>query len=76
MNVAEGVVAKALLPYEELFTPVLPGQDHKAVVLHLFQLVILAMMNSSANVTNSKDEFDCKGAKHHCQRDEVNCKGD
>jgi len=46
VNVAEEAVAE-LLPYKELFTSVVPGQDHKTAAtssfLCLFQLVILAM---------------------------------
>jgi len=33
-NVAEEAVAEELLPYKELFTPVLPGQDHKAAATY------------------------------------------
>jgi len=36
-NVAEAV-AKELLPYKELFTLVLPGQDHKAAATSCFHV--------------------------------------
>ena len=35
-NGVEEVVAEELLPYKELFTPVLPGQDHKAAATSCF----------------------------------------
>ena len=35
MNVAEEAVAEELLPYKELFTSVVPGQDHKTAATSL-----------------------------------------
>jgi len=36
MNVAEEAVTEELLPYKELFTSVLPGQDHKTAATSYF----------------------------------------
>jgi len=36
VNVAKEAVAEELLPYKELFTPVLPGQDYKAAATSCF----------------------------------------
>jgi len=36
VNVAEEAVAEELLPYKELFTSVVPGQDHKAAAKSCF----------------------------------------
>jgi len=36
MNVAEEAVAEELLPYKEMFTLVLPEQDHKAAATTCF----------------------------------------
>ena len=58
VNVAEEAVAEELLPYKELFTSFVPGQDHKAAATSCFCVYsswpFFAMMNSSASVTNSK----------------------
>jgi len=36
-NVAKEAVAEELLPYKELFTLILPGQDHKAAATSCFR---------------------------------------
>jgi len=38
VNVAEEAVAEELLPYEELFTSVVPGQDHKTAATSCFRV--------------------------------------
>jgi len=38
VNVAEEAVAEELLPYKELFTSVVPGQDHKTAVTSCFRV--------------------------------------
>ena len=65
MNVAEEAVAEELLPYKELFTSVVPGQDHKTAATSCF-----------GELKCKHNEFYCKGAELYCQRDEVDCKGD
>jgi len=57
-NVAQEAVAE-VLPLKELFTSVVPGQDHRAAAIYilfscLLQLIILAMKNSGVNATNSR----------------------
>jgi len=53
VNIAEEAVAE-LLPYKELFTSGVPGQELYILFSCLLQLVNLPMTNSSANATNSK----------------------
>ena len=38
VNVAEEVVAEELLPCKELFTSVVPGQDHKTATTSCFRV--------------------------------------
>jgi len=38
VNVAEEAVAEELLPYKELFTSVVPGQDHKTAAKSSFRV--------------------------------------
>ena len=38
MNVAEEAVEEELLPYKELFTSVVPGQDHKTAAASRFRV--------------------------------------
>ena len=38
MNIAEEAVAEELLPYKELFTLVVPGQDHKTAATSCFRV--------------------------------------
>ena len=38
MNVAEEAVAEELLPYKEVFTSVVPGQDHKTAATSCFHV--------------------------------------
>jgi len=58
VNVAEEAVAEELLPYKEflhqLYLDKIIRQLLHFVFVFLFQLVNLAMINSSANATNSK----------------------
>ena len=55
MNVAEAVAEK-LLPYKELLTPVLPGQDNKATAtscFHVYSNWSFLLLNSSAKGTTN-----------------------
>ena len=50
MKVAEEAVAEELLPYKELLTSVVPGQDHKTAASSCFR----------AAGQSCYDEFQCK----------------
>ena len=52
MKVAEEAVAEELLPYKELFTSVVPGQDHKTAVF-----VFTSAGQSCYDEFQCKDEF-------------------